>query len=438
MANPHHLKQLDKGTAAWNQWRMENPDLRLDLCHAHLEGRNLIGANLTETNLTWTILTGANLSKADLSRAELRKANLAKTNLHGANFRRANLIYTNLNRANLSAARLRYVTLRMANLQGANLYRADLTEADLRHANLREADLSHSSLHQTDLRHAKMSKARLVQATIMDADLSEADLTDADLSEAALNRSKLIGSDLEAAILRGANLENANLRGANLSRANLRAARLYCTTLVEANLRQADLTGSAIYGVAVWNAHLEETSQSDLLITRSVDPEQFLLEPAITVDHLEAAQLLYQLFQNEHTPAIISSLMSRVLLIFGQFTPKRKEAFKTILHDLWEQNYVPVLVDVTTLQDPKHAAMINALISLSRGILIDLSDVQDIGVMFPRRAVPIQPLLAEGQREHDVFAGFYHQMLPLYRYQDMASLRRFLTEYLHLLPSLTK
>jgi len=303
----------------------------------------------------------------------------------------------------------------MANLQGANLYRADLAEADLRHANLREADLRHSSLHHTNLRHAKMSKARLVRATIIDADLSEADLTDADLSEATLTGSKLIGSDLEAAILRGANLENTNLRGANLSRANMRAARLYCTTLVEANLRKADL-----------------------LITRPVDPEQFLLEPAIRVDHLEAAQVLYQLFQNEHTPAIISSLLSRVLLIFAQFTPTRNEAFKTILYDVWEQNYVPVLVDVTTLQDPNHAAMINALISLSLGILIDLSDVHDRGVMFPRRTVPIQPLLAEGQREHDVFAGFYHQMLPLYRYQDMASLRRFLTEYLHLLPSLTK
>jgi hypothetical protein len=143
--------------------------------------------------------------------------------------------------------------------------------------------------------------------------------------------------------------------------------------------------------------------------------------------------LLYLLFQNAHPP-IIAALLSRIILILGQFTPERNEVLKTIQSDLWQQNYVPVVIDLAILQNQQHAAMINALIGLCRGMLIDLSDVDDLGILFPRRNIPIQPLLAEGKTARDIFAGFYHRMLPLHRYHDMASLRGFLTE--QFLPSL--
>jgi Pentapeptide repeats (8 copies) len=337
MANPQHLEQLDKGTAAWNTWRLENPDLRLDLSHAHLEGRDLSEANLSETFL----------------------------------------------------------------------------------------------------RETQLSNARLVKAAIRDADLSGANLMGSDLTQAALNRSTLIETNLFAATLKGAVLDDANLRGANLSRVILQGASLRYTILVDVNLSGADLTGCAIYGVSVWNTRLDRAIQTDLIITRSSDSEQFALEPAITVDHIEAAQFLYLLFQNAYTPAIHSSLMRHIILIFGQFTPERKEAFKTILHNFWEQNYVPVFVDLMLFEDHTHTAMINALIGISSGILIDLSDVPYRDVMFPRRSIPIQPLLREGKVERDVFPMFYHQMLPLRRYDDTASLRSFLTEYLHHLSTLT-
>lgn len=271
---------------------------------------------------------------------------------------------------------------------------------------------------------------------MIDADLSQADLTNADLSEAALHRAKLIRANLQGADLHQANLQDANLRGADLYQANLRATRLHCTTLVETDLRQADLTGSAIYGVSVWNAQLEESRQKDLLITRPLDPVHFLLEPAITVDHLEAAQLLYLLVQNERIPAYISALLSRIILILGQFALEGKEVYKMIQRALWQQNYIPVMLDLSILEHQQHAAIINALIGMCRALLIDLSDVPARGVMFPRWAIPIQPLLSEGAPERDIFAGFYHQMLPLHRYQDMASLHHFLTE--QFLPSLEK
>ncbi len=337
MANPHHLEQLDKGTAAWNTWRKENPDLRLDLSHAHLEGRDLSEANLSETFL----------------------------------------------------------------------------------------------------RETQLSNAKLIKAAIRDADLSGANLTASDLTEAALNRSTLIETNLFSATLHGAVLDDANLRGANLRQVNLRGASLRYTILADANLSGADLTGCSIYGVSVWNTKLVGAIQKDLDITPSSAAAQFVRKPALTVDHMEAAQFLYLLSQNAYTPAIHFSLTRHIIVIVGQFTPQRKEAFKTILHDVWEQNYVPVFVDLLIFEDHTYSAMIHALISIARGIVIDLSDVPYTGVMFPRRPIPVQPLLMEGKGARDVFPGFYHQMLPTYHYKNMASLRSFLAGYLRHLSTLT-
>lgn len=337
MANPHHLEQLDKGTAAWNTWRKENPDLRLDLSHAHLEGRDLSQANLSETLL----------------------------------------------------------------------------------------------------RETQLSNAKLVKAAITDADLSGANLAGSDLTETALNRSTLIETNLFAATLKGAVLDDANVRGANLSQVNLRGASLQYTILADANLSGADLTGSSIYGISIWNTRLDGAIQKDLVLTRSSDSAQFAQERAITVDHMEAAQFLYLLSQNAYTPVIHSSLMRHIILIVGQFTPQHKEAFKTILHDVGEQNYIPIFVDVMTFQDHTHAAMINMLTGLASGIVVDLSDVPASGVMFPRRSIPVLPLLREGKVARDIFPNFYHEMLLLRRYDDTASLRSFLTEYLHHLSTLT-
>lgn len=261
--------------------------------------------------------------------------------------------------------------------------------------------------------------------------MSQAHLDGRNLSEANLSETNLRETQMSNVKLVKATIKDADLRGANLSQANLQGARLRYTILVDANFSRADLTGCFIYGASTWNTRLDGAIQTDLVLTRSSDPALFVLEPAITVDHLEAAQFLYLLYQNAYTPAFHSSLMRHIILILGQFTPERKETFKTILHDFWEQNYVPVFVDVTTFQDHTHAAMINALIGLSSGILIDLSDVPHSGVMFPRRSIPIQPLLREGKVERDVFPSVYHQMLPLYRYDNMANLRRFLAAYLH-------
>ncbi|HEV2582628.1 MAG TPA: pentapeptide repeat-containing protein, partial [Ktedonobacteraceae bacterium] len=274
-------------------------------------------------------------------------------------------------------------------------------------------------------------------AALLDADLSGANLTGTDLSEAVLNRSRLIGANLSAATLRDADLQDATLRGANLSGANLQGANLRYTVLADADLSGADLTGCAIYGVSAWNTRLHGAIQARLDLTDSPAPGHPVSQPAITVGHLAAAQLLHLLSQNAYTPAVHSALSRHIVLILGRFPPERQQTLQAIRHDLWERNYVPVFVDVLALEEQAHAGLIDVLIGMASGVLVDLSDAPYAEVMFPRRPIPVQPVLVEGQVAREVFPLFYHQLLPLSRYESTEGLRRCLAVFLDRLSTAT-
>lgn len=62
MADEEHLKILNFGVEAWNQWRKKNLDVRPDLINA---------------DLNFAPLSFANLSGADLFSADLRSADLS-------------------------------------------------------------------------------------------------------------------------------------------------------------------------------------------------------------------------------------------------------------------------------------------------------------------------------------------------------------------------
>jgi hypothetical protein len=67
MADEEQLRILRKGVAAWNEWRVKNPNvLRPDLSHAKVAGADLSDANLGGSDLTGADLTGTLLIQIDL------------------------------------------------------------------------------------------------------------------------------------------------------------------------------------------------------------------------------------------------------------------------------------------------------------------------------------------------------------------------------------
>ena len=146
MANQEQLEILNQGVKVWNEWRVENHGIDINL-----SGANLFRANLSDVNFSEAELGGANLSEANLYVADLHEANLKSANL---------------NRANLDKANLWVANLRGANLSETILTRANLILANLIEANLQQADLSGSNLTGAFLVNAKIDKVKLSGSSV--------------------------------------------------------------------------------------------------------------------------------------------------------------------------------------------------------------------------------------------------------------------------------
>jgi hypothetical protein len=93
MANREHVRTLELGVDAWNQWRREAPSVVPDLSggdfrysvfrQANLRDANFSGADLRDTNLRHADLRGAVLDSARLYRAYLSDARLRGTSFRG-------------------------------------------------------------------------------------------------------------------------------------------------------------------------------------------------------------------------------------------------------------------------------------------------------------------------------------------------------------------
>lgn len=84
MAQRQHLDNLAEGTASWNRWRSQNPNLCPDLSGADLGGLDLRDADLSGALLSGAILVGTDLRNADLRGADLRATDLFHADLSGA------------------------------------------------------------------------------------------------------------------------------------------------------------------------------------------------------------------------------------------------------------------------------------------------------------------------------------------------------------------
>lgn len=112
MANDEQLKKLkEEGSDAWNEWRRQNPDIRIDLVSADLKGMSLVMTNLE----------GAQLAGADFEGSELIAANLKDAVLVAANLKRAMLYETRFQGADLRKADLRGAIFNFSNLEDADL-----------------------------------------------------------------------------------------------------------------------------------------------------------------------------------------------------------------------------------------------------------------------------------------------------------------------------
>ena len=105
MANPEHLEILRRSVAEWNEWRINNPDIKPDLSHEDLP-RELVGAEFSRCNLAGSRLGHHDLTYANLFDADLSGADLTGSKLSGADLTQAKLLGTKLMDADLIGCNL--------------------------------------------------------------------------------------------------------------------------------------------------------------------------------------------------------------------------------------------------------------------------------------------------------------------------------------------
>ena len=374
MANQEQVDILNQGVMHWNKWRETNPQTKYDISMT----------NLNETSPA----THVSISK----RTEI--------DLSGHYFN-----YIDLNGINLSGA-----NLSMANFEVVNLSNANLIRADLRGTTFMETKLSGSDLRGAYLHNADLSETNLIKAKLDDADLMGAILSEADLEGASLTHADLMGTTLMGANLRGANLQGADLTGANLS---------------HASLQLANLSGCRVHAVSAWSIHLEDTIQTDLIITDYG-------EPTLRVDNLEVAQLIYLLLDNPKIREVIDTIAKKAVLILGRFTPERKAVLIALKDALRTREYIPILFDFDKPSTQDLTETVSILAHLSRFIIVDLTDPNsapyEVESIASNHIRPIQALFQPSDKAKRVFPMFpdlirrYDWILPPYEYQDQEHL----------------
>jgi hypothetical protein len=96
MANAEHLKVLDLGVRAWNQWRTDNIGLIPDLSGAMVNRLSLNQINFSEVDLSGASIIETKLNYASFHNANLIEAKLIETTLVGADLRGVDFGYAEL------------------------------------------------------------------------------------------------------------------------------------------------------------------------------------------------------------------------------------------------------------------------------------------------------------------------------------------------------
>ena len=406
MENQEHLDILKRGVEVWNKWREEHSEIQPQINGASLNGVNLSEINLSGSHITNSFFGG--------------------TKFIGANLHGVVMHVSTVNDADLSGADLSEGNFSGVNFTQANLFRANFTRTYLMRANFRGANLCEANLNEALLSGAEFYFANLGKANLIRADLSTAILTNAWLNMADLSKANLGGSYLVSALLSEANLTDAYLKGANfsdadLSDANLKDANLSRAILVGTNLTRANLTNCFVHGISCWDVELEGTIQLNLVITPS-------RQPTITVDNLEVAQFIYLLLNNQKIRDVIDTIASKVVLILGRFTPRRKAILDDLKEELRKQNYSPVVFDFDRPENRDFTETARTLAHMSCFILADITEPssipQELQAIVPDLEVPVQPLLEEGEKQYAIFPDLrkYSWVFPVYHYKDQVSL----------------
>lgn len=283
-------------------------------------------------------------------------------------------------------------------------------------------NFSGADLHGVTARNCTFTDCVFDGADINVADLCFACFVRCSFRRVRMRVSKLGSATFTNCVFEQADLSYCSAEGTDFSGTTLAHCRLDHMSLVKSTFRGARIEQSSVYGTSVWDVDLTRCVQRDIMVF----PESSLM-----VDNLELAQFIHLLVRSKRIREAIDTIVSKVVLILGRFTPERKRVLERLRDQLRRKNYVPILFDFAVPNTRDLSETVATIAHLARFVVADLSDAKsvphELTLIIPNLpSVPVQPIICAQERPFGMFEHFrrYPWVLKVIEYQagDQAKL----------------
>lgn len=280
-----------------------------------------------------------------------------------------------------------------------------LADADLCRFELEGFDLSYANLTQARLQWANLRGVNFHQAILAAADLTHADLTDANFCR----------TDLYKTIFTDARLVRANLQGVQL---------------VGNNFTGAEVVNCKIYGLSAWDLEMDSVNKQEGFVIR-YRPGNDEEEQEITVNDLAMAGFTYLALNNTKLHRLFNDAGSTWVLLLGRFS-NRKPFLQELAERLRQRfgdgsntmarSFIPIIFDFPQPEQRDLIETVLLLAGMSYFVIVDLTDTNSVPLelqtIVPNYAVPIVPIILQGQESFSMFAALrkFDWVLPLLTY----------------------
>jgi uncharacterized protein YjbI with pentapeptide repeats len=146
MTKAEQLQLLKQNTDSWNEWRENNPEVKIDFSKTNFRGMDLYGADFRKVNLSQADFSNANLRHAVFDSADLTHARIVEVCLNAASFHQAKLNNVRFLKADLSGTWLEEADFKYSTLDEVNFSFAKLDGADFSDTNIGWTTFGHNDL----------------------------------------------------------------------------------------------------------------------------------------------------------------------------------------------------------------------------------------------------------------------------------------------------
>jgi uncharacterized protein YjbI with pentapeptide repeats len=309
---------------------------------------------------------------------------------------------TNHSLADLCGADLSGMKLNGIDFLRADLKGAILTETQLEHAHLKNADLTGATLDAANLEHANARSAIFDQVVANKANFEVSTLRGArfrraQLSGARFHRAYLRDADLSDAAFTGCWLRFATLNGACCQNTDFSSADLRHASMVETNLKGANLTDVHVFGISAWGVETDANTRQDLIVGVNANER----EAPLRTHDLRTAQLLSLMLDAAGVRSVIDSVSSKLVLILGSFSPSEKVVLDALRESLQRYGYIAVEFDFERPSERDYAETVLTLVGMSRFVVADFTNAKEVRAEVAQarrqyKRVPIIPIAREG------------------------------------------